>query len=73
VNGQQIDANGDQEGSGRLLGIVLNDLTLSEPFPLGTNGTLKSPASGKLYLRCADAWNEISDNVGQISISISGH
>jgi hypothetical protein len=73
VNGQQIDANGDQEGSGRLLGIILNDLTLSEPFPLGTNGTLKSPASGKLYLRCADAWNEIADNVGQISISISGH
>lgn len=70
ADGHLIDANGDGEGAGRLLGAVLIDHTLSEPFALGTNGTLISPTSGKLYLRCHDAWNEIADNAGQIDITI---
>lgn len=69
--GEPIDANGDKEGAGRLFGIVLNDRTLGEPFPLGANGTLASPANGKLYLRCLDAWNELADNTGQLNITIS--
>jgi hypothetical protein len=71
AGGLPIDANGDVDGAGRLVGVVLNDRTLSEPFPLGTQGTLKPPTSGKLYLRCQDAWNEISDNSGQINLTIS--
>jgi hypothetical protein len=71
AEGRQIDADGDGEGAGRLFGVVLNDRTLSEPFPLGTNGTLVSPTSGKLYLRCSDAWNELADNTGQLNITIS--
>lgn len=70
--GQELDADGNVEGGGILIGVVLTDQTLSDPFPLGTNGTLKAPTSGKLYLRCQDAWNEIADNAGQIDFTISG-
>ncbi|HRX79614.1 MAG TPA: hypothetical protein P5307_11170, partial [Pirellulaceae bacterium] len=69
--GERINANGNHLGGGQLIGTVLTDRTLSDPFPLGTKGTLESPASGKLYVRCQDAWNEIADNTGEINITIS--
>ena len=70
--GQELDAAGNLDGGGLLIGVVLTDRTLSNPFPFGTSGTLEPPASGQLYLRCNDAWNEIADNTGQIDITISG-
>jgi len=72
ADGQQADANGDQDRAGQLVGVVLNDCTLGEPFALGASGTLRPSTSGKLYLRCHDAWNEIADNTGQITVTISG-
>lgn len=70
ANGQPADADGDDDQAGQLIGVVLNDRTLSEPFPLGTGGSLRPATSGKLYLRCRDVWNEIADNTGQITVMI---
>jgi hypothetical protein len=66
-----MDANGDRNRNGQLVGIILNDRTLSKPFQLGISGTLRPTTSGKLYLRCQDAWNEIADNAGQVSVTIT--
>lgn len=72
MDGQPLDANGDKSRAGQLVGVVMSDRMLSEPFPLGTGGTLKPATSGRLYLRCHDAWNEIADNTGRIIVTISG-
>lgn len=70
-DGQLTDANGDEHHAGRLIGIVLNDHTLSEPFALGTSGTWRPTTSGNLYLRCEDAWNELADNTGQMKVTFT--
>ncbi len=71
-DGQPLDADGDKSRAGQLVGVVLNDRTLGETFPLGASGTFKPVTSGRLYLRCRDAWNEIADNTGEITVMISG-
>jgi len=65
-----VDADGKAGSSGRLMGIVFDNYTLSEPFELGTYGTFKSPADGNLLLRCRDKWNEIADNSGTIKVRL---
>jgi hypothetical protein len=69
-DGADVTADGSADGSGRLEGIILHDFELSEPFSLGAYGTFKAPASGKLYLRCHDAWNRLADNRGAMSVKI---
>ena len=56
------DADGGAEDSGRLVGIVMDTFELSERLLLGTGGSFRAPTSGRLYLRCNDAWNEVADN-----------
>ena len=66
-----ISADGSEDGSGRLVGIVLDaDYELSEPFELGTSGSFTPTKSGKLFARCRDAWNELADNTGSIKLRI---
>jgi len=66
VNRDETDADGHEDHSGRLVGAVMDDFKLGEPFLLGTSDSFRAPADGQLYLRCNDAWNEIGDNAGQI-------
>lgn len=70
TEGKPIDAGGSEEGPGRLMGIVFDNYTLSEPFELDTYGVFKSPTDGKLLLRCRDKWNEIADNSGTIRVRL---
>jgi len=65
-----VDADGDSAGAGRLEGVLLDGYTLSEPFDLGRQGKLISPASGKLYVRCRDAWGELADNRGLVRLTL---
>lgn len=67
-NGVAVAADGDAEGRGRLVGVVLDQYQLSEPFELGNRGEFKAPSAGKLYLRCRDGWGELADNRGVISV-----
>jgi hypothetical protein len=65
-----LTAHGDSDGNGQLLGVILHDFELSEPFKLDTKGTLKPPVEGKLFLRANDKWNELADNKGQVTFKI---
>lgn len=62
------DADGRADDSGRLVGVVLNGFKLGKPFTLGVRGTFEAPSTGRLYLRCGDAWNEVGDNEGKIVV-----
>jgi hypothetical protein len=71
AGGAETGAGGDAEGRGRLEGVILSDFTLSKPFALGAEGAFTAAATGKLYLRCEDAWNEVADNQGKIEVVLS--
>jgi len=55
---------------GRLVGVVMQDFKLGEPFDLGAEGTFTASGDGKLYLRCRDKWNELQDNKGSLAVKI---
>jgi hypothetical protein len=49
---------------------VFADDALGPEIPLGAKATLEPAAAGQLFLRCADAWTELGDNDGEISVTI---
>ena len=67
-DGDPIDADGTDDGAGKLVGIIFDDYELSEPFELGAYGKFTAPRSGNLLLRCQDQWNELGDNGGKLSV-----
>ncbi len=68
--GSMLTADGDADGSGKLVGVILDDYKLSDEFELGADATFKVPQSGKLYVRCRDRWGELVDNNGQITVKL---
>lgn len=66
---ESVDGNGDANGTGRLVGIILNDFQLGEPIPMGQRGSFVAPSNGDLYIRCQDAWNQIADNEGELKVT----
>ncbi|NIN76710.1 MAG: hypothetical protein GTO26_02680 [Planctomycetales bacterium] len=71
-SGEPVDAKGHQDGRGRLMGVLMKDFQLGEPFELGVYGTFTAPADGHLYLRCRDDWHEIEDNQDHIFVRLKG-
>jgi len=73
-DGPAIDADGDEKGHGKLIGVLLSDenrdYALGEPFELGKFGSLTAPASGSLYLRCREGWAAIADNKGTVTVKL---
>lgn len=69
-DGQPCTADGSLQGDGRLVAVVMNDFALSSEIYLGSAGTFMPPASGKLYLRCKDRWNQLYDNQGQLQVAM---
>ncbi len=65
-----VSADGDDEGRGRLVGVLMKDFELSEPFELSSAGEFTAENDGDLYLRCEDAWNELADNSGRVSVRL---
>lgn len=68
--GEPTGANGNEQGTGRLVGIVFNDYDLSEPFDLGDYGSFEAPADGNLFLRCNDKWHELEGNKGRMTVRL---
>lgn len=66
-----VTADGDEEGAGRLVGVIFSNYTLSEPIELGVEGTFTAPQDGDLFLRCRDHWGEIADNSGVVTVRLS--
>ena len=68
--GPDFTADGDHTGHGQLLGVVMHDYELSTAFKLGVEGSFTAPRTGRLYLRCQDAWNKLADNNGVVSVKL---
>lgn len=68
ADGEDLDADGRDDGRGRLVGVLMHDYQLGESFQLGSRGTLIAPQDGDLYLRCQNDWNRIADHQGNITI-----
>lgn len=64
--GEPADASAD----GALLGVVMHDYELSEPFELPADGKFTPPVDGQLYLRCRDAWGSLGDNSGKRTVRL---
>jgi hypothetical protein len=67
----ELSADGAPRGEGRLEGVLFKDFELSQPFPLGEQGSLVAPGDGQLFLRCREPWHELADNSGQLTVKIS--
>ncbi len=67
-DGSEIDADGDKDGRGKLVGVIFKDYKLSDPIPLGKSTTMVAPADGDLFLRCQDDWNKLEDNSGEVTV-----
>ncbi|MGE0608041.1 MAG: hypothetical protein AB7O62_13185 [Pirellulales bacterium] len=75
-----ITAGGNDEGAGRLIGVVIKEFDLegsldlddyiSPPIELGEHGDFTAPSDGKLYLRCQESWTELADNSGKLSVKL---
>ena len=68
---ESVGADGMADGSGRLVGAVLHADRLTIPVELGADATFTAPASGKLYVRCRDAWHQLADNTGSVCVEFS--
>lgn len=69
-SGPKLTADGDEDGKGKLVGILFDDYKLSEPFELGATCEWTATGDGNLFLRCRDDWNSIADNSGTINVKI---
>jgi hypothetical protein len=65
---EQLNADGNQAGQGRLIGVWFKDFKLSEPFELGVKGSFVAEGEGQLYVRCRDGWTSLADNEGEITL-----
>ncbi len=68
--GDEMSADGDQSGRGKLIGAILKDYQLSEPFELGEKGAFVAQSDGQLYVRCRDQWNGLQDNEGEMVLHL---
>lgn len=68
--GESLDADGDTQGRGKLLGVVFDDYQLSEVIELGRRGKFVAPRDGHLYLRCRDDFTGLADNEGTLTVHL---
>ena len=67
---EELSADGDGSGRGQLIGAILKDYQLGEPFELGQKGSFVAPTDGQLYVRCRDKWTALQDNQGEITLHL---
>ncbi len=65
-----VSADGDEQGVGRLVGAIMNNYSLAEPFELGADVEFTAAGDGQLCLRCQENFSQISDNQGALSVKI---
>ncbi len=64
------DVNGDDHGRGRLVGVLMKGYQLGPEFEVGGQGSLDLTAGGDLYLRCRNAWGDLADDSGRVSVRL---
>jgi hypothetical protein len=68
--GDNIGPAGTSDGKGKLIGVIMKDFELGEPFDLGANGEWTPPENGNLWVRCRDDWAELGDNKGKVTLTL---
>ncbi len=68
--GDNIGPAGTSDGKGRLVGMIMKDFEMGEPFDLGSGGDFTPPENGNLWVRCQDNWAELGDNKGKVTLTI---
>ncbi len=66
-NGSGRD-DGNDAGTGKLVGVIFDDYKLTKIIELGHNGSFIAETDGHLYLRCKDEFTELSDNKGELKV-----
>ena len=67
---EPVDAQGTDDGTGRLVGAVMKDFKLGKEFELGQSDTFIAPADGNLYLRLRIPWNKLANNSGHVTVKL---
>lgn len=67
-DGDSVSLAGDAEGKGKLVGVILKDWQLSEPFDIGGLDSFTAPEDGNLWIRASDDWNSLADNKGKLTL-----
>jgi len=68
---EQISADGQKGGAGRLEAAVLSRaFVLTEAIAVGSEGQFESPVDGDLYFRCGEDWTRLSNNRGAVTVQI---
>lgn len=67
---EELSADGDGTGRGQLIGAILKDYQLGQPFELGEKGSFVAETDGQLYVRCRDQWTGLQDNDGEITLHL---
>jgi hypothetical protein len=70
-NGDDVTADGGEDGAGRLVGVIFKDYALSEPIEFQSEGTFTAAQDGDLFLRCRDDWGSLADNSGIITVRLT--
>jgi hypothetical protein len=72
---EAIDADGDHQHRGRLVGVLMKDHRLGAEIELGTKGSFRLETDGDLYLRCRNSWNELAGDHGHVTVrfQLQGH
>lgn len=66
-----LDADGDDQGQGRLIGVIMNDrFELSGQFEIGADSDFVASGDGHLYVRCQERMSLIGDNDGEVNFAI---
>lgn len=65
-----LGAAGNSDGHGKLVGVILKDYELGEPFDLGASGDFSPPSNGNLWVRCLDGWDQLGDNKGKVTLTL---
>ncbi len=68
--GTEYSADGGQQGRGRLMGVILKDFELGEPFELGVDASFTAATDGRLFLRVLDDFTSLADNSGSLEITV---
>ena len=68
--GETLTGDGNDDGKGKLMGAIFSDFQLGEPFELGAEATFEASQEGHLVVRCRDSWTELSDNAGELKLTI---
>lgn len=67
---QEVSADGNTDGTGRLVAAIFDNNKLGPNIKLGASTSFRASRDGKLVLRCQDEWNDLQDNSSFIEIQL---